>query len=56
MKRPLVALTGLLLARALAQVDLALSPARLELVLPPGDRSQKWSGCGTAWTGRKPSA
>jgi hypothetical protein len=36
MKRPLVALTGLLLAQVLAQVDLALSPARLELVLPPG--------------------
>ncbi len=45
MKRSLVALTGLLfgalplmnpLAQALAQVDLALSPARLELVLPPG--------------------
>jgi len=36
MKRPLVALTGLLLAQALAQVDLTLSPARLELVLPPG--------------------
>lgn len=36
MKRPLVALTSLLLAQALAQVDLALSPARLELVLPPG--------------------
>jgi hypothetical protein len=36
MKRPLVALTGLFLAQVLAQVDLALSPARLELVLPPG--------------------
>jgi hypothetical protein len=36
MKRPLVALASLLLAQALAQVDLALSPARLEFVLPPG--------------------
>jgi hypothetical protein len=36
MKRPLVALASLLLAQALAQVNLALSPARLEFVLPPG--------------------
>jgi len=36
MKRPLATLASLLLAQALAQVNLALSPARLELVLPPG--------------------
>jgi hypothetical protein len=38
MKRPLVALTGLLLAQALAQVNLALSPTRLELVPAPWGR------------------